>query len=335
MKEIILLDTSIVKNVLIHSGHVKPELQKNPELFKHYFLNQILALKKQFSCNTDLPLILAIDKKKVFDVNGEKIYGYWRDVMYNKNISKMSPHNRFKFYKDGRQKSKDDGLDWEILEKSYWECINLLKDYSDIKVILIPGIEADDILAVLSQRLKLNSTIITIDKDLRQCISNKTKYFNYRTKKYETDSTTDEENLLFYLKGDSGDAIPGVKFRYRWKANLEKKSLKEIFAEYPDENLEERLAINKKLMDLSVSNIPKSVQKAIIQEYKKEQGNYNQLQLQIHLKKMGVGNMTNGVESIVGRSDEFKLAKYSVNSYTTKKHNRDMEKITSIKNKFL
>jgi hypothetical protein len=248
----ILLDTSVVKMFVIHSGNTKFELQKRPELFKHYFLQSILSVKKQFSCNQSNPLLLAIDKKRVFDLNGEKVYGYWRSKFYIKNIDKMSPNNRFKFYKDGRNKSKDDGLDWELLEKYYWECINLFKDYSDIQVVMILGIEADDILAVLSQRLKLDNTIVTIDKDLRQCISNKTKFYNYKTRKYETDSPTDEENLLFYLKGDSGDAIPGVKYRYRWKSNLKKKTLNEILAEYPNENLQERFNINKKLMDLSI-----------------------------------------------------------------------------------
>jgi len=331
----VLLDTSVIKMTTITSPHIKPELIRNPEYFKHYFLQSILGIKKQFSCNQDNPLVLCIDKKKIFDVDGEKVYGYWRSKIYHQNLDKFSPHNKFSKYKDGRQKSKDDGLDWELLEKYYWECINLFKDYSDIKIVMIPGIEADDILAILSQRLKNKTTIVTIDKDLRQCISNKTQFYNWRNRKYETQSPTDHENLLFYLKGDSGDGICSVKNRYRWKSNLEKKSLQEIFKEFPDENLEERLSINKKLMDLSTKNIPKSIQKAIINEYKKEQGKYNQLKLQITLKKMGVGSMTSGVASIIDRSDEFKLAKYSVDSYTTKKNNRDMQKTTSIRNKFL
>jgi len=331
---ITIIDTSVIKNVIIFSPNIKAELINHPEYFKHYFLNNILNIKRNFSCNINNKLVLAIDKKKTFDVNDKKVYGYWRSSYYEKNIDKMSPHNRFSCYKDGR-KRPDDGLDWEKLEKYYWECIELIKNYSDFQVIKVAGVEADDILAILAQRIKDNITMITIDKDLKQVISDKVKYYNFRTKKYDSDKLSEAENLLFYLKGDSGDGICSVKKNYRWKSNLAKKTLQEIFKEFPEENLEERLSINKKLMDLSVNNIPKSIQKAIINEYKKEQGKYHQLKLQIELKKMGVDNMTSGVESIIGRSDEFKLTKYSVDSGITKKHNNDMKKITAIRNKFL
>jgi hypothetical protein len=72
-----------------------------------------------------------------------------------------------------------------------------------------------------------------------------------------------------------------------------------------------------------------------MKEYKKEQGNYKQLSLQIKLQGMDVGNMVNGVQSLIARSNEFKLDKFSVGSYTTKKNKKDMTKIHSIKSKFL
>jgi len=337
----VIVDTSVIKFILIYSRDLSEELKTEPELFKHYFLQSVLSIKKQFSCNQNNKLILAIDKKKSFTKpNGDKGWGYWRDKYYFENIDKMvkkdDGSNRYDEYKQGRERSED--YDWEKLEQYYHECLDLLRDYTDFIVVKIPGIEADDICAVIAQRTKSHSTIISIDKDIKQIICNNISFYNWRKKEFEKEGPTEREKLLFFLKGDAGDSIPGVNPNFRWKGNLEKNKgdLQEIFDRYPDENLQERLDINIKLMDLSIKNIPKSIQKLIGSEFKGEQGKYHQMKLIKHLKKLGVNRLVRGdVKSLVSRSAEFKLMKNSTETKTTKKHSMDRQKLSNIKKKFL
>ena len=145
----VIVDLSVIKHGVIHSRDLSQEIKIRPELIKHYVLNSILYIKQITQCSKKNELILAIDRKKVFKLADKTVYGYWRDALYESKKGILD--KSFKGYKHGRE--RDATFDWETIEKCYSEVIEFLKNYTDFKVIEIPGIEGDDICAVLSQKL--------------------------------------------------------------------------------------------------------------------------------------------------------------------------------------
>lgn len=325
----VIVDVSVIKYSLLYSRHLSDEFKTNPELIKHYFLQSILSIKQKFSCNKFNKLVLAIDKKKSWN---NDIYGYWRDVIYNQSLHILPDTS--KSYKDGRK--PQEGYDWEVINKSMKDCLNVMQNYSDFIVIEVPGVEADDIIAILSQKVKETNTIITVDKDMKQLISDNILFYDWRTKDYHKERLTEDDKQLFFLKGDGGDGIKSVKPRYQWKRNLAKKSLQDIFDEFPDLPLEKRFKLNKLMMDLSIESLPDKVIKLVMDEYTNKQGSYNQLKIMSELNDLGLDSMIIGdIRSIAKRSEEFKLSRYSTQSKTTKKYKKDLAKENEIRNRFL
>ena len=92
-----------------------------------------------------------------------------------------------------------------------------------VKTTVIDKVEADDIIAVLAEKLveKYNSTcfIVSSDKDFIQLVTDKIILYRPIEKEYYTKSTVKEkfgclaENFILYktLLGDNSDNIPGVK----------------------------------------------------------------------------------------------------------------------------
>lgn len=330
----IIVDLSVIKHGLIQSRDLSIEFKVRPELIKHYILNSILYIKSQFQASKKNELILAIDRRKVFKNADKTVYGYWRDVLYEQKKPILSDSS--KGYKFGRERSAE--FDWETIERCYSETLGLIRDFTDIKVIEIPGIEADDICAVLAQKILDVNIIISSDKDLKKLVSDTILLYDWCTKKYETKRTSKEEKLLFYLYGDSGDGIKSVKPRYQWEKNLKVKSLDEIFAQFPDLPLKERFLFNKKLMDLSVESLPKSVTTAILDEYYKPQGSYHQIKIITELNKLGLSEMVEGdIRSITNRSTEFQLPNVVVSkdSEKSKQYKMNIAKENLIREKFL
>ena len=330
----VIIDLSVLKYGVIHSRELSLEIKAKPELIKHYVLNSILYIKSQLQCSRKNELVLAIDRKKAFK-NGEKtIYGYWRDVIYEEKKSILGDGS--KGYKFGRE--RDASFDWEKIEECYSEVIEFLKNYTDFKVVEVPGIEADDICAVLSQSLPGKNTIVSSDKDLKKLVSDNILFFDWGSKKYETKTYSEEEKILFYLYGDSGDGIKSVKKGYRWENNLSKKTLDEIFREFPDLPLKERYLFNRKLMDLTLSALPKSVVSAIMDKYSKEDFRFHQIKIISELNKLGLNEMVEGdIKSIVNRSNEFQLPQFIFNkdNNKTKEYKKNIERENDIRSKFL
>lgn len=330
----IIIDLSVIKHGLVQSRDLSLEFKTRPEIIKHYILNSILYIKSQFRASKKNELILAIDRRKIFKNGDKNIYGYWRDVLYEQKKPILSDTS--KGYKFGRVKSAE--YDWETIERSYSEVLFLLKEFTDFKVIEIPGIEADDICAVLAQKIPGPNTIISSDKDLKKLVSDTILLYDWVSKKYETKRVSKEEKTLFYLYGDSGDGIKSVKPRYQWEKNLKIKSLDEIFAEFPDLPLKERYLFNKKLMDLSVESLPKSVTTAILDDYYKPQGSYHQIKIITELNKLGLSEMVDGdIKSITNRSTEFQLPNFvaSKDSEKSKQYKQNINKENMIRERFL
>lgn len=129
-------------------------------------------------------------------------------------------------------------------------------EYLPLKVMVYDGVEADDVIAYLSNQIVSegnNSVIMSTDKDFIQLVSPNTIVYSPTKKKiYNTESVKDEfgidyRNFLLYriLDGDTGDNIPGIKGC----------GLKTIIKRFP-EVVDDEVSIDK-LIELSKNAVGK------------------------------------------------------------------------------
>lgn len=154
-----------------------------------------------------------------------------------------------------------------------------------VKTTVIDKVEADDIIAVLAEKLveKHNSTcfIVSSDKDFVQLVTDKIILYRPMEKEYYTPKVVKEkfgvlsENFILYktLLGDSSDKIPGVKglgvkgiFKKFPELQTESLTLNDIFdisaRKFKDHVVysriiqdQSRIETSYKVMDLSVPMI--------------------------------------------------------------------------------
>jgi 5'-3' exonuclease len=309
----IIIDASVLKHLVIHSRGTNEQILKNPKSFAHYFLNYILSYKTRFNCSKLNPIVLAVDCRGIFrKEDGQEIgRNYWRQKYYNNDIMLENVG-----YKGHRKKDEKDEIDWATIEDVFNSILDVLDKHSDIIVVKVPFLEADDVMSICAEyyTLKQNNidiVAVTHDKDMVQIIkeNSKIKLYNPFTNKYITESMTQEEKILFYLSGDASDGIPPVKAKTReksWKKLLSKKTLKEIFEEEPI--LRERFKINKKIMDLQVSNLPKKLVEIVNNKLEQNNFNYKELYLIKELKRFNLAEFVESKHLAIDlRYKEFKL----------------------------
>ncbi len=163
------------------------------DLVRHMVLNSLRSYKTKFSKDFG-ELVLCYDDKHC-----------WRK-------------DYFPYYKQNRKKARSESsLDWNELFDILTKIQNELEENFPYKVLKINGAEADDIIAILSN--KISSTpnlyeeilIISGDKDFIQL----QKYDNVSqyspiTKKMVNGHNPDTYIKEHILKGDSSDGVPNV-----------------------------------------------------------------------------------------------------------------------------
>jgi DNA polymerase-1 len=125
---------------------------------------------------------------------------------------------RHEIYKNYKATRKETPNDLQIQIPKIKEIINLL----GIKILEIPGYEADDMIATLSKKAQTQSfevIIVSPDKDMNQLINDKIKIYNPMKdeivdqekviEKYAVTSSQFVDYLI--LVGDNIDNIPGIK----------------------------------------------------------------------------------------------------------------------------
>lgn len=152
-------------------------------------------------------------------------------------------------YKGNREKPDD-------VEELYDQEARLVHIFRSLGInVIFPNVlEADDVVAYLSNKLDGNNIIVSVDQDLLQLINERTSVWNLKTlitiDNFEDIVGVSLENYILYkaIKGDDGDNIDGLpgygKVRASRLAKLWKTST--ILPEY--RNIVER---NIKLVDLS------------------------------------------------------------------------------------
>lgn len=125
-------------------------------------------------------------------------------------------------YKANRKKinqSEEDKADFKEFIEEYNRTLEMCKEL--FKVVILEGVEADDVIAYLCNtkaREFKHLMILSTDKDLNQLVTHKVSRFSYITRKETNMDNFEEQNnclpeefiLVKCLQGDTGDNIPGV-----------------------------------------------------------------------------------------------------------------------------
>tara|TARA_B100000945_G_C20200154_1_gene511071 strand:- start:26 stop:781 length:756 start_codon:yes stop_codon:yes gene_type:complete len=124
----------------------------------------------------------------------------------------------FPYYKQNRKKARSQSsLDWNELFDILTKIQNELEENFPYKVLKIDGAEADDIIAILSN--KISSTpnlyedilIISGDKDFIQLHQKENiKQYSPTLKKYVVDENPEQYKFEHIIRGDKGDGVPNV-----------------------------------------------------------------------------------------------------------------------------
>lgn len=163
------------------------------DLVRHMVLNSLRSYKTKFSKDFG-ELVLCYDDKHC-----------WRK-------------DYFPYYKQNRKKARSESsLDWNELFDILTKIQNELEENFPYKVLKINGAEADDIIAILSN--KISSTpnlyeeilIISGDKDFIQLHqSDNIKQYSPTLKKFIVDENPEQYKFEHIIRGDKGDGVPNV-----------------------------------------------------------------------------------------------------------------------------
>ena len=193
------------------------------DLVRHMVLNSLRSYKTKFSKDFG-ELVLCYDDKHC-----------WRK-------------DYFPYYKQNRKKARSESsLDWNELFDILTKIQNELEENFPYKVLKINGAEADDIIAILSN--KISSTpnlyeeilIISGDKDFIQLHqSDNVKQYSPTLKKFVVDENPEQYKFEHIIRGDKGDGVPNVL------------SQDSVFVE----DLRQRPITKKKLIEWKENGIP-------------------------------------------------------------------------------
>jgi len=155
-------------------------------MFYHLMLNSLRHISRKFPNNE---IVLAIDGKN-----------NWRKEIYPE-------------YKGHRKKNRDESdINFNEYFSKLEAFINILDKCFPYKVIKVDGVEADDIIAVLSKRIE-GTIVVTSDKDMKQCLLYNARMYDPIKQKEIEDSL---ENIKLFkdihvLIGDKSDNVPSVR----------------------------------------------------------------------------------------------------------------------------
>ena len=229
----------------------RDNLELSEDLVRHMVLNSLRGHNKKFRKEYG-EMVIACDSGNV-----------WR-------------RQAFPNYKAGRKASREKSEhDWTMIFDILSKVKNEIKEFLPYKVIELETAEADDIIAVLTRRVKEKILILSGDKDFIQLHNARIRQYNPVLNKFVGDG----ENPSLYirehiLKGDRSDGIPNVLsddnvfIEGRRQRPLSKKKIEawcnEIVPTFNDEE-QKNYERNKTLIDLNC--VPKELEDKINREF--------------------------------------------------------------------
>ena len=177
-----------ISNLMEQIGSSRTPVEEG--LVRHMILNTIRTYVKKFKESHGPEVVIACDNKH-----------YWRREIY--------PH-----YKASRKKAREaSGHDWNTI----FDCLNKirdeLKEHSPYKVISVDTCEADDIIAVLTQKYSATQKVMILssDKDFAQLQRYpNVEQFSPLLKKFIREPLPLLQLKQLVIRGDKGDGIPNI-----------------------------------------------------------------------------------------------------------------------------
>jgi len=177
-----------ISNLMEQIGSSRTPVEEG--LVRHMILNTIRTYVKKFKESHGPEVVIACDNKN-----------YWRREIY--------PH-----YKASRKKAREaSGHDWNTI----FDCLNKirdeLKEHSPYKVISVDTCEADDIIAVLTQKYSATQKVMILssDKDFAQLQRYpNVEQFSPILKKFISEPLPLLQLKQLVIRGDKGDGIPNI-----------------------------------------------------------------------------------------------------------------------------
>lgn len=268
MTKIIIVDYSqvLLASVFVFSDEFKkgkdPEKMKG--ILRHTLLSSLLAYKREHGQKYG-EIVIACDGRE-----------YWRKKY-------------FPLYKANRKTNREESdMDWDSVFAHLADMRQELIDYFPWKVILLPEVEGDDIMAVLSKYCVENHVtqdglfedvepvlLISSDGDMRQCHNKHVRQWSPIQKKFVSPP---EKDFLIekIIRGDAGDGIASVLCPDDWFVNPKfegvraKSVTKKVLERFKagvglTQEESDRYIQNKTLIDFSC--IPDRVRNDIISAY--------------------------------------------------------------------
>ena len=181
------------------------------------------------------------------------------------------------------------------------KCIQDYLDLLPVKVIRIPYVEADDVIAVYAQRLSKESHVIiySSDADFKQLVCDNIQHYNPISKKFTTresfmeEKGIDPKNYIVFkcASGDKSDNIPGIR-------GIGEATVLKLFPQLRDDNvisIREILDTSHRL-GFSTTNIPTL---ALRNKYKLISDNSDLLKLNYRLMQLIDPEISNQAKEIV------------------------------------
>jgi DNA polymerase-1 len=245
-------------------------------LYRSYFTFKNFKNKEGQSTGAIYGVLLML-RKILYEYQPKKIIIVFdhKKKTFRKKIYEKYKSNRLKIPKD--------------LKNQIQKLIKIIK-YMGIKVLQIPGIEADDIIctvAINQSKYEKKILILTNDKDITQIINSKIYILNHQnkiiTKKEVIKKFGTTPKLIKYLLAIAGDqsdnipGIPGIGIKTAQKILQHFKSLKEIYKNLNKlsllnirnaKNLSQIFQKNKKIafMSYSLSKIQVNVKLSLLKK---------------------------------------------------------------------
>ena len=246
---IVDINQIMISNLMVTLS--RDNMKLSEDLVRHMVLNSLRGHNKKFRKQYG-DMVIACDSGNV-----------WR---------KQS----FPNYKAGRKANREKSEhDWAMIFDIISKVKNEIKTFLPYKVIEIETAEADDIIAVLTRKVKEKILILSGDKDFIQLHNARIQQYNPVLNKF----VGQDENPSLYirehiLKGDRSDGIPNVLsddnvfIEGRRQRPLTKKKIdawlnEMVMTMTPEE--QQNYDRNRKLIDLSL--IPPEIEAKIYDEF--------------------------------------------------------------------
>lgn len=257
MSILVDLNQVMISNMMMQIGN-HHNAQVDESMVRHMVLNSLRFNRRRFLAEYGELIICADDTN------------YWRKSL-------------FPYYKASRKKDRQESeLDWNAIFTALNNVREELKTFFPYKVIQIDNTEADDIIGTIVHKegTVLNTgepiLILSGDKDYTQLhIYGNVDQWDPVRKRWIKHSDPEKYLAEHIVKGDRGDGIPNalspdncLVIGERQKKLTQKRL--ELFQDINnlDETTRRNWERNRMLIDLS--QVPASIQKQILDEYKKE-----------------------------------------------------------------